>query len=249
MLILTTLSNLNFNFKSFFYLIKKIYLLILYIMDSTTIGIIICVLILLSISIGVGVGIKIAADKRAANEAAIEADQAAAAKISDKAKDVRIAAEKAAASAAADKAASAAADKAAADKAAADKAAADKIAALSAAIVNPEVYQIQGKYNQGQALSACQKFNGTLATNSQLTDSFNKGSQWCSWGWLADPLSSGYPMQDVNLPGCNDASFKKVYQNTSTDPNTQYSATCYGIKPVQGTDSILPFNKTQWKSS
>jgi hypothetical protein len=105
---------------------------------------------------------------------------------------------------------------------------------------NNEVFHI-GNYDKswGQADAKCKEYNARLATRKELDDAFNAGANWCSSGHLKDSDPS-YPTQ-VARDGCGVRGVN-VYGN----PNDLRGANCYGIKPAESTQNILPFNSTKW---
>lgn len=87
-----------------------------------------------------------------------------------------------------------------------------------------------GGYNMKQADGniVCQQFGATYATDAQLTNEFNNGAQWCSYGFTSTNLTNGqYPMQNSYNDGCVGANTTGTYLNTCGPGNTSCtSATC-----------------------
>jgi Extracellular link domain len=55
-------------------------------------------------------------------------------------------------------------------------------------------YFIPGEYTYDEAVQVCQKDNASLATIGQLYDAYNKGKEWCQYGW-SDEMMALYPTQ------------------------------------------------------
>lgn len=102
-----------------------------------------------------------------------------------------------------------------------------------------ELFLIYNKYNYQEAREVCKIYKGRLATKQDLNDAFNKGANWCSWGWL-EGMSVGYPVQekywmaiDKSHKGfCGPTAGLNVIE--SVDPLKKYYVTCFGLKPKQG---------------
>jgi hypothetical protein len=99
-----------------------------------------------------------------------------------------------------------------------------------------EVFLIYGKYNYLEAQEICKIYNGKLATLKQLEEAFNKGANWCVWGWL-DKQYIGFPIQESYW---NEVEKKHkgfcgatagINKIKNMDPSKRFSIHCYGIKP------------------
>ncbi len=55
-------------------------------------------------------------------------------------------------------------------------------------------YFMPGEYTYDEAVQVCQKDNATLANIGQLYDAYNKGKEWCEYGW-SDEMMALYPTQ------------------------------------------------------
>ena len=118
-------------------------------------------------------------------------------------------------------------------------------------IDNKEVFHISDNvYTYDDATKVCKKYNAKLATREQIEDAYNKGANWCSYGWSANG-EAYYPIQkdfydnlDKNdkhkcgKPGINGGKFD--------DTTIQFGANCYGVRPskdeIDKKDDIAPFN-------
>lgn len=106
-----------------------------------------------------------------------------------------------------------------------------------------ELFLIYNKYNYQEAREVCKIYKGRLATKQDLNDAFNKGANWCSWGWL-DGQAVGYPVQekywmaiDKSHKGfCGPTAGLNVIE--SVDPLKKYYVTCFGLKPKQGQKDV-----------
>ena len=129
----------------------------------------------------------------------------------------------------------------------------------------PETYHVQGQFDYSMAKSVCKAYDATLASLTQIKDAYDKGAEWCDYGWSKDGMVL-YPTQESSW---------KLYQDEKKDKcgipgiNGGYNprrgqrlgVNCYGVKPSgmmplypspvekpnlpkQGT--ISPFNYKAW---
>ena len=108
---------------------------------------------------------------------------------------------------------------------------------------NKEVFHIANQdYTYEQSKCKCESYGGRLATKSELTDAYNNGANWCTYGWT-EKQSAYYPVQQCEwdkinkgnerlpkhakqycgLPGVNGGYF--------ANPQLKFGINCYGIKP------------------
>ena len=105
-----------------------------------------------------------------------------------------------------------------------------------------EVFHI-GKniYNYDEAKAVCKAYNAELASYDQVEDAYNKGAEWCSYGWSKDQLAL-FPTQKVtwekikNKKGCasnngNDCGRPGINGGFIDNPMVRFGVNCYGIKP------------------
>ncbi len=55
-------------------------------------------------------------------------------------------------------------------------------------------YFISGQYTYDEAIQVCQKDNAVIANIEQLYDAYDKGKEWCEYGW-SDEMMALYPTQ------------------------------------------------------
>jgi hypothetical protein len=127
---------------------------------------------------------------------------------------------------------------------------------------SPEVFHISdNKYNYDDARAVCKAFNSRLATYDEVEHAYNKGGEWCSYGWSNKGLAL-FPTQkdtynklqqvrghenDCGRPGVNGGYIEDKYK--------QFGANCYGVKPeitklekkLMKTYNVIPPSKTQKK--
>jgi len=116
----------------------------------------------------------------------------------------------------------------------------------------PETYHVNGRYDYSKAKAVCKAYDGQLATLDQIKKAFQKGAEWCDYGWSDDSMVL-YPTQEKSwkeyqntdnphqcgIPGINGGYNKHV--------NQQLGVNCYGVKPP-GTMPIHPSPVTVTKT-
>ena len=111
----------------------------------------------------------------------------------------------------------------------------------------PEVFQVQapsGIYQiaQADAAASCSIFGAQVATLAQLTAANQAGAEWCSTGWVSDSSDPKYPITSLaGVVGCGAGTPAVETYNPGVG-----NANCYGVKPVAGTQNVIPFNSQQW---
>lgn len=101
-----------------------------------------------------------------------------------------------------------------------------------------QVFHVPGnKYDYEDGKAICKAYGSRLATWKELDNSFNKGADWCSFGW-SDGQMALYPTQydkwarlqkieghehDCGRPGINGGYI--------ANPNVRFGVNCYGYKP------------------
>ena len=124
--------------------------------------------------------------------------------------------------------------------------------------IQKEVYHIPGnEYTYDQAKAVCKAFDADLANYEQIEDAYDKGANWCSYGWSADQLAL-FPtnmkiwkklQKEKNNPNaCGRPGINGGY---IANPNVRFGINCFGNKPLitsqekylMETSSLVP--KTQ----
>jgi hypothetical protein len=99
-----------------------------------------------------------------------------------------------------------------------------------------ETYHIQGQFDYSMAKSVCKAYDATLASLSQIKDAYDKGAEWCDYGWSEDGMVL-YPTQEESwkkyqkgqkdqcgIPGINGGYNPRTRQRLGVN--------CYGAKPA-----------------
>jgi hypothetical protein len=57
-----------------------------------------------------------------------------------------------------------------------------------------QTFHVQGEFDYMNAKALCKAYNGKLANIQQVTDAYDKGAEWCDYGWSEDNMVL-YPTQ------------------------------------------------------
>jgi hypothetical protein len=110
-----------------------------------------------------------------------------------------------------------------------------------------EVFHVSGnKYTYTDAQNLCRAYGATLATYDQMEESYQKGGEWCEYGW-SDNQSAYFPAQRSTwnllqkIPGqANACGRPGVNGGYIDDPTATFGVNCYGLKPANPTATTTP---------
>ena len=102
-----------------------------------------------------------------------------------------------------------------------------------------QVFNIPGNnYTYKDADALCKAYGGDLASYKQVEEAYQKGGEWCNYGWSKDQLAL-FPTQQKTydtLQGVegheNDCGRPGVNGGFIANPMVKFGANCYGHKPV-----------------
>ena len=104
-----------------------------------------------------------------------------------------------------------------------------------------EVFNVSRNiYSFADAEPLCKAFGAELATYDQVKDAYEKGADWCNYGWSKGQLAL-YPTQEETWKKLQDgpedqrASCGKPGVNGGSFPNPEqrFGVNCYGKRPVR----------------
>jgi hypothetical protein len=115
-----------------------------------------------------------------------------------------------------------------------------------------QTFHIPGnKYTYDDSKAICKAYGAKLATYKNLEDAYQKGADWCSYGWSEGQMAY-FPTQydkwnklqkikghehDCGRPGINGGYIE--------NPNVRFGVNCYGYKPkISPLDYDLMYNTT-----
>jgi hypothetical protein len=101
-----------------------------------------------------------------------------------------------------------------------------------------QVFNIPGNYyNYENAKALCKAYGAELASYDQIENAYNKGAEWCNYGWSANQLAL-FPTQKQTyntlqtIPGHeNDCGRAGINGGYIANPKIKFGVNCYGNKP------------------
>ena len=140
-----------------------------------------------------------------------------------------------------------------------------------------EVFHISNQvYTYEEAICKCKSYGVELATKQQMIDAYNKGANWCSYGWSHGSMAF-YPVQPkyfFNNPNSRRKCRQPGLNGGIMNKELKLGINCYGVKPkgsvpfkpqkpskpkdfceikgvkqltsVNSSDNIRPFNHKEW---
>lgn len=109
--------------------------------------------------------------------------------------------------------------------------------------IKKEVYNIpSNNYTYDDSKAICQAYGGGLASYKQVEEAYNKGAEWCNYGW-SDGQMVLFPTQQKTwdkLQGIegheNDCGRPGINGGKIDNPNARFGVNCYGFKPLITSD-------------
>jgi hypothetical protein len=103
---------------------------------------------------------------------------------------------------------------------------------------DPQVYHVgQNDFGYVNARALCAAYGGRLATIGEVQDSYNKGAEWCNYGWSEGQMAL-YPTQTTSWNKFQDISGHEhdcgrpgVNGGFIANPDVKFGINCYGYKP------------------
>jgi hypothetical protein len=101
-----------------------------------------------------------------------------------------------------------------------------------------EVFNVPGNYYvYDDAKALCSAYGARLATYKEVENSYDKGGEWCNYGWSEGQMAL-YPTQQKTWDGLqkikgheNDCGRPGINGGYIKNPAVKFGANCYGYKP------------------
>ena len=99
-----------------------------------------------------------------------------------------------------------------------------------------QTFHVQGKFDYMNAKAVCKAYGGKLANIKQVTDAYERGAEWCDYGWSSDHMAL-FPTQYKTWQSYQELGRKELcgrpgvnggYNNNLLQ---QLGANCFGKKP------------------
>lgn len=126
---------------------------------------------------------------------------------------------------------------------------------VSQIMKKPQVFNIpENNYIYGDAQAVCKAYGSRLATYQEVEESYNKGAEWCNYGWSEGQMAL-FPTQQKTFDELqkiegheNDCGRPGINGGFIDNPKLRYGVNCYGYKPrinkvekeLMETSSIYP---------
>jgi hypothetical protein len=102
-----------------------------------------------------------------------------------------------------------------------------------------EVFNVSNNlYTYDDAKSVCGSYGARLANYDEIEDAYNKGAEWCNYGWSEGQMAFFPTQKDTwsvlqrNKAHANDCGRPGVNGGYMGNPNIKFGVNCYGKKPV-----------------
>jgi hypothetical protein len=99
-----------------------------------------------------------------------------------------------------------------------------------------QTFHVQGKFDYMNAKAVCKAYGGKLANIKQITDAYERGAEWCDYGWSDDHMAL-FPTQYKTWQSYQELGKKEIcgrpgvnggYNNNLLQ---QLGVNCFGKKP------------------
>jgi hypothetical protein len=115
----------------------------------------------------------------------------------------------------------------------------EEVAPIPEITIAPQVYHIPGnKYTYDNAKALCQAYGSRLANYNEMEEAYEKGAEWCSYGWSDDQLGL-FPTQQKTWDHLqtvegheNDCGRPGINGGYIANKNVRFGANCFGYKPT-----------------
>ncbi len=105
-------------------------------------------------------------------------------------------------------------------------------------LIKEQVFNIPGNnYGYEDAKALCSAYGARLANYAEVEDAYNKGGEWCNYGW-SDGQMALFPTQQSTFDGLqkiegheNDCGRPGVNGGYMANPHLKFGVNCYGFKP------------------
>lgn len=109
--------------------------------------------------------------------------------------------------------------------------------------LRPQVFNIpENDYVYADAKALCSAYGSRLATYKEIEEAYNKGGEWCNYGW-SDGQMALFPTQQSTYDELqkiegheNDCGRPGVNGGYMSNPALRFGVNCYGYKPRMTTE-------------
>ncbi len=102
-----------------------------------------------------------------------------------------------------------------------------------------EVFHVANqRFDYDSAQAVCKAYDSRLATYKEMEEAYNKGADWCTYGW-SEGQNAFFPTQQATFDNLqkskgheHDCGRPGINGGYVADANFQFGANCYGKKPM-----------------
>ncbi len=111
----------------------------------------------------------------------------------------------------------------------------------------PEVFHVANqRFTYDTAQAVCKAYNARLASYKEMEEAYNKGADWCTYGW-SEGQNAFFPTQQSTFDSLqsnkgheHDCGRPGINGGYVAEPNFEFGVNCYGKKPLMtDADKIL----------
>jgi len=113
----------------------------------------------------------------------------------------------------------------------------------------PQVFHISGNdYTYDDAKALCKAYDSKLANYKQIEESYQKGGEWCSYGWSENQMALFPTQQETwnklqKIKGHkNDCGRPGINGGYIDNKNVRFGVNCFGTKPEASADELNLLN-------
>ena len=118
-----------------------------------------------------------------------------------------------------------------------------------------EVFNVGGNhYTYSDAEAICKSFDAELADYDQIENSYNRGGEWCNYGWSKNQMAL-FPTQkstwnklqekDATKNNCGRPGINGGYM---ANPALRFGVNCYGVKPEKRSTDFPAYSDAPMKT-
>jgi len=99
-----------------------------------------------------------------------------------------------------------------------------------------QTYHVQGRFDYMNAKAVCKAYNGQIANIKQVMDAYEKGAEWCDYGWSDDRMVL-YPTQYKSWKSYQELGHKEQCGRPGVNGGYNHNlmqklgVNCFGKKP------------------
>lgn len=117
-------------------------------------------------------------------------------------------------------------------------------------MMGDQVFNIpSNSYTYTDAVALCKAYGAKLADYKQIEDAYDKGGEWCNYGWSKDQMAL-FPTQQSTWTKLqtikgheNDCGRPGINGGYIANPNIRFGVNCYGHKPEITHDERMQLDK------